>query len=503
MNYNYPEHRAKNLNSALKLAKQLKKAGKFDLFRGQTHTYPVRPSIARQPELIDTNQALLNRFASWVHEQETLKSLHDDPDAIMAVAQHYGMATPFLDFTTEPDVAAFFASYTNDQRPPEGTACILCLNRNVFEKSWEDLNERYRTSTGKNLVRVVEIDVNNLWRLHAQRGLFIDVRVATDLFEMFSRMLHIYFPLPASHDLTLNDKYYPKNKSHLELLLDQHFLIETYDNREALLKQMFDTVITSSNFHRVGERGAFSDGELPHAHPSWCSNSLEPWETEPSEGFDLEAAPVMHVLTINTRLDANSAATSLHAQVLAKIHEYNARKWQRNSWEVRNQSGEMVHEDEGHLDDRALPLGDIVGLIFDGMRLKPFDDSEIASAIANYITLHCFPAWETMTQWWGTVTGIELDGNNVRVRGFCGGQTLSDALRTDFSELLTPEALENFETEGISRALDFVIEPRRLFEFGKFRKMFAEQVIPTTAYVRVEGYVLHYNIADIRVFGLS
>jgi hypothetical protein len=78
-----------------------------------------------------------------------------------------------------------------------------------------------------------------------------------------------------------------------------------------------------------------------------------------------------------------------------------------------------------------------------------------------------------------------------------------DALRPDFADLLTPEALVEFKAQGIGAALYFLIDPSRLFDMPKFRKMFAEQVIPTTARVRVEGYVLHYDIANIRVFGLS
>ncbi|MEA3015664.1 MAG: hypothetical protein QOI38_386 [Sphingomonadales bacterium] len=49
MKYNYPEHHAKSLNAALKLVRYLKRSGKYDLFRGQTHAFPLCPTIARSP----------------------------------------------------------------------------------------------------------------------------------------------------------------------------------------------------------------------------------------------------------------------------------------------------------------------------------------------------------------------------------------------------------------------------------------------------------------------
>ena len=421
----------------------------------------------------------------------------------MAVAQHYGMPTPFLDFTTEPDVAAFFASDTGGRPRPKQTACILCLNRATFEQSWEDLNASYRADSGQDLVRIVEIDVQNLWRLHAQSGLFIDMRVDANLFEMFSHMLHIYFPLPSHHDTKLNDKYYPKNKSHVELLLDQHFLIETYDGREARLKAIFGSVIKAGDLASLGEQGAFNKARLPDAHPSWSEVALEPWKVEPKEVYDVAISTEIHGLAIDTTSDPNSAAASIHAQVMTVLGKSNARNRLGDSWEVRDQAGAMAHENEGDMDESPRPLGEVVRLLYDGMRFKPYEDAEIASAIANYVTLNCFPSWPTMTEWWGSITGVELDGGSVRARGFCGGSTLIDTLRPDFEELLTPDARAEFKAEGIRAALHFLIDPRRLFEFQKFRKMFAEQVIPTTALVRVEGYVLHYNIADVRVFGLS
>lgn len=503
MEYNYPEHHVENLDAALKLIRRLKETGKYDLFRGQNHTYPLRPSIARRPEELQANMALLDRFASWVHEHDSLSSLHGNNDAILAVAQHYSMPTPFLDFTTDPDVAAFFASDMGEGPRPQQTACILCLKRSTFERSWEDLNASYRANSGQDLVRIVDIDVQNLWRLHAQSGLFIDMRVDANVFEMFSYMLHIYFPLPPHHEAKLNEKYYPKNKSHMELLLDQHFLIETYDQREAQLKELFGVVIKAGNPNSLGVEGAFKEAKIPDVHPSWSEAALEPWTIEPNEVYCAATAIDTLILTVDTTSGASLAAACIHAQVMTALSRPNARNRLGALWEVRDQAGALVQEDDGHLDEGPRPLGEVIQLLFDGMRSQPYADDEIATAIGNYVVLNCFPSWGTMTKLWGRVTGIELDGGYVRARGFCGEPTLIDAVRSDFAELLTSDALAEFKEKGMDAALHFLMDPRRLFDMGKFRKIFAEQVIPTTAKICVEGYVLHYNIANIRVFGLS
>ena len=135
----------------------------------------------------------------------------------------------------------------------------------------------------------------------------------------------IHLPLPSRHDAKLNDKYYPKNKSHVELLLDQHFLIETYDDREVRLKAIFDMVIKVGDPQSLGEEGAFNEARLPDPHPSWSEAALEPWKVEPNEVYDVATSARTHRLAIDTTFDPNSAAASIHAQVMTVLGKPNAR----------------------------------------------------------------------------------------------------------------------------------------------------------------------------------
>lgn len=49
-------------------------------------------------------------FLHWVRTTNGLQALASNLDMTIAVAQHYGIATHFIDFTTEPYVAGYFAS---------------------------------------------------------------------------------------------------------------------------------------------------------------------------------------------------------------------------------------------------------------------------------------------------------------------------------------------------------------------------------------------------------
>jgi FRG domain/Phage integrase, N-terminal SAM-like domain len=137
----------------------------------------------------------LSHFYGWVRQTPELASLRNNLDFFHAVAQHYGLPTTLLDFTFDPEVAGFFASHGARAAPLPGAlrfSCIICANSERLTRSWEDINQRHREGTG--LVRMVTVDVRNLWRLQAQKGLFLDIHVDANLLEMFSLFLHIEFP---------------------------------------------------------------------------------------------------------------------------------------------------------------------------------------------------------------------------------------------------------------------------------------------------------------------
>src|SRR5689334_18292569 len=100
-----------DIRAALELATRLKAEGKYDLFRGQTCAqWKVQPSLMRVSK--DQQAATLEklrRFDYWTQTTPGVETLGQDVDAMLAVAQHYGLPTALLDWTPNPRIAAFFA----------------------------------------------------------------------------------------------------------------------------------------------------------------------------------------------------------------------------------------------------------------------------------------------------------------------------------------------------------------------------------------------------------
>src|SRR5690606_28611034 len=89
-------------------------------------------------------------------------------------------------------------------------------------------------------------------------------------------------------ELNINKKeIYPENKSHLEVLLDQFFLIESYKERFDNLSKTYDGTINISNSNIIDSINSyFIDGILPPVINSWDFENRKIWLSEPIEKFD-------------------------------------------------------------------------------------------------------------------------------------------------------------------------------------------------------------------------
>src|SRR5262249_55301609 len=130
-------YRADSAAHALTLAEELRLKGEYDWFRGQAHKWPLCPTLNRLDEEA-RNTALLRlaRFGMWVQTTPEARYLESD-EAKLAVAQHYGVPTHFLDFTTSPRVAVFFATHRPPQEAEHGF--VLCLNTAELNHVWNEI----------------------------------------------------------------------------------------------------------------------------------------------------------------------------------------------------------------------------------------------------------------------------------------------------------------------------------------------------------------------------
>ena len=211
---------APNYKVAMKRASQLAREG-YDLFRGQVTPRPLEPSIRRNS--IDQRRALrdLSEFAAWVHTRSELAALHGDMDAILAVAQHYGLPTALLDFSTDPRVAGFFSCPSSKEEAALAyrPSCIACIKSSSLRESWAALNGIARIEDRDPDFRLVKVPARGFKRIAAQSGVFLWTSFQSDALESWTDIWRVYFPPTRLRSSRPFARLFPTRLSHEERLV--------------------------------------------------------------------------------------------------------------------------------------------------------------------------------------------------------------------------------------------------------------------------------------------
>jgi hypothetical protein len=216
MGRRYP---ATDVREAIRIAESFRAQGAYDWFRGQRADWPLKSSFARlRSHEEDSALERAERFIAWAQETPGLEELVKDVDATCAVGQHYGIATNYIDFTTSPEVAGFFATDNPSGRTASGNGCILCLNTSDLKAFWKRLPADWPAP------EFIEVKVPSLWRLAAQDGWFLFC--GAENFEDIYDLDRIIFPHSEIDSILPRERVYPTSKSGLEVLLDQFFMGE-------------------------------------------------------------------------------------------------------------------------------------------------------------------------------------------------------------------------------------------------------------------------------------
>lgn len=503
IDYEYPEHYADSARSAIRLAEQLQKSGEFDLFRGQRHTFDIQPSALRLGVDIDAAEKRLEEFARWVHNTPELRSLHGNKNAILAVAQHYGLKTPLLDFSRSPRIAGFFAT-DGGKRGDTGT--IICLNKKRFTQSWRDINQGNYDREKRTLTEIIDIDVRNLWRLQAQEGEFLKCHVDRSLLEMFSFFLHIYFPqVPGTQVVDRND-IYPADKSHLETLLDQYFLIESYPDRDKKLQELFKRKIDISEQSVRNEVLLyFKKNELPKDHASWNTQAAKKWLREPDERYAGSGESVGIKLVYPALTTRSDLVGFISKQLKQPPVKRALSKRCPVEWNVIDERGRALYVNEdGSIRKRKgkntqFSVAEMISSIYSGMRHLPYDDSHITRAITRYLEMMSFDIYHVIED----AVGIEISGAQIRGRGFASKRGIIGALRRDFCQFLAPNKLNSHGKMDFRDILFASRYVRSSYHFEKFLTLFVEDLIPSQAAVAIEDLIVGVNPMRIDVLGES
>jgi len=495
------EYRVSDVEEAIELAQKFRRDGTYNWFRGQAKPWPPYTSLTRAHLLGETQveqaREQLARLEAFMSLHPELQKIGEDENAFFAVAQHYGIPTPYLDFTTEPAIAGFFAC---DTRNPElgADSCIYCLNTDDIEKAWIALTAIRPQAK----VELVTAPVPNLWRLESQQGIFLYCTPAN--WDAWYEMDKILFPYRGYPAYPPKDVIYPNKKSALENLLD-HFFVE--ERRGVGQKLLLDELEKSSI--PVIRADAPSDFYSPEyfkggrlePHPSWDQAILKAWEdaaTEPFQTMQRQPMPL--------RLDPSWSPLERRRRVTTAVagalRMHPALRRSLVVWDFGDQPV-IPHAAGNKL------LQEAIEWLWDGMRRLPYTDAQIATAIGICVQLASLElsddtSWkrqsEIASEVFGPAIKIEFGGlDGSYSRALASEKNLRAAMRDDLLELAEERHRGLFHnTEGILLA---VFAPQRLFDFERLCALFAEQIVPWQVLSR-RGRVVFFAPSRLNTLGL-
>jgi hypothetical protein len=468
---------AANVDEAVAVAQRLQELGQAQWFRGQVENWPkLTPGLYRPNIDFARAEKAMHRFAHWVKSTLGLEEIARSTDAMLAIAQHYGMPTSFLDFMTDPLVAGYFASAILNPLAPGTMSCLYCLNIKEADAIWG-------VRPGIDPERLV-LDVPNLWRLEAQSGVFVWCQY-DDLNAPFP-LDRIVFPYQGVISTPTDVEIYPERESQIESRLREYFQVEEILKGSVFLEEIkrlvpmntlsFDAPLFRPECFLVA----------PTPHPSWTVPQVADWLKIPRQMWtEVHNSPV---LSVDTILDAKPAeeATRCGSIVLTVLREDAALR----------RSTPVIRATVKGCDYESLKrINAALQRVWDEMARLPWTDENIAQTVSA--SLHCFLVAQqlhrdhalggrelergTMARVLEKPIRVELGGlGNIHTFAWVDEPHLLAAVRSDFESLLVPENRSRivgntFNTLMVSRS------PAYLFDFVKLAGLFAIEMIPTQA----------------------
>lgn len=492
--------KAKNINEAIALAEDFRASGKYDWFRGQRDSsWAPHTSLFRfQRQNQDWKSLLepkISRFHAWMKQTQGLSSFADQPDQFFAIAQHYGIPTHYLDFSTAPAVAGYFAA---DGGQSGDIGVIYCLSRPHLSKFWDDVS---RGNGDLPPLELISVEVPNLWRLEAQKGQFL---FCPGNWDFIYEMDRIEFPQTGMPAYPTRNDIYPPRKSQLELLLDQFFDHETRLENSKAFKEMLKKSGNKSsvNFQEIESPNdyyypdAFVGGVIP-VHQSW--EDVASW---------LHVNVERHHEVLNVRkelnLDLSQEAEDLKSQCRSIFSRVLA-----DSAGVRSHAvhWEFLGAQSKHSDSKIQVLNNGLNRIWDGLRRLPCQDLDIATSLANWIALWRLEYGQTNDQRINQSAAERVFGDVIRVefgasddscsRGFVATELLREAVRADIGDLLKAKFLSH--ADSVYWLMQQCFSVVRLYDFNRLWPVFIHQIVPT----QMDRHsVIFFHPARLDVLGL-
>lgn len=487
-------YKTKDLKEALKLAKDLKFNGRYNLFRGQAQHWQVVPTAGRLPpkELKEAEEKL-KRLYYYFGTEPILNRFKSNIDWFFAIAQHYGIPTNYIDFTNSVEVAAYFA--TNSKSNKIGQSCeIICLNENDFNSFIKFTDILYKK---KNVIPpyIARVNVDNLWRLQAQLGCFLFTPYAN--IESYYDFDRIIFPFNKPFEGLKRQDVYPEHKSELEILLDYYF-----NNEERLTRHKgFELFIEKhkipvSTLARPKLEKLIKTNNI---HFSWSSPIFARWNFPVREEWKKEEPN--DIIRLNFSFNSN---INIERQVEVLFHKLL----------LYSQNKPIARTKVLQFDVTAKPklskqLTKIINRsctrIWDGTRNLPYSMKDIFNIISKYICLEIYENKNNNKPYLCKEDLITLElaneyGSVTRCKA--SPSKVTSAFRSDLKDILLVEELaQNIN----SKILLHINVPNLLFDFNRLINLFKEELILYQVWYNSENEnpVIFYTPSQIKVMGYA
>ncbi len=497
----------KNVNEAVDLATTYKKQGRYVFFRGQVNaSWKVVSSLARRQhsEMDDDYYKRIMRFFEFCKMTPELSHLmnSEHADETFSIMQHYGIPTHYIDFTRDPGIAAFFA--TDGENIAQGQySSIICLKQEVIDSINLIFREKYKVKNPDIPDKfLLEIDVTHLWRLQAQKGVFLFMPDPN--FEETYALDRIVFPYSGPVQSPSRDDIYPLRRSPLEILLDHYFDNERKLIRGKQVKEWFSELQKKnpdSTFYLESKDtlSSMKDNLKNEAKScsSWMNPNIKKWHQSENTNWG--------ELQTNIKFEISSeifdqlpliAKTQMKNQFLEQLQSERIPRNQLIGFEFSGNKSVVS-------DETANYLFKCLRKIWDGMRYLPFTDEEISSVLSSltliFINAHQFgidafvinPA--QVKELYGSLLTedyfqIELAGvtRGASSRALISRISIAHAFRQDLFNIVLDKHRKSvqFRYENAELILKLIPDPKWLYEFDQLRKLFVEEIIPTQVFLR-------------------
>lgn len=485
-------YKVENIDKAFELAKRFELEGKYNLFRGQAKNWEVISTAGRLSSIkLSESVQKLERLLYYFSKENSLKKYCQRVDSFFAIAQHYGLATNYIDFTTDVKVAFYFATNSKDNKIGEECS-IICLNENAFKEFVSFSKILYRNL---NFVPpyISKINVDNLWRLQAQSGCF--------LFTPFPNIETLYdfdritFPFSENFKgLTISD-IYPIRKSEIEILLDIYFNAEEKISGVKRLQNFIDE--NNLPVTRLSHQNNYEILKKKEIHKSWKSSFHRKWEFSLTETLSNIKETIKIELVFSRNLALQKQKNKFKKTLTEYFLNYGIR---------RNTFIEFDFISNSKLSKKIRDsLIRNASLIWEGSRNLPFSEDEIIDIISTYLSLELsknhFGKMEYSVSNEKLITLELANKYGGRTRCKASPSKIVNAFRDDINEII----INSMSRPIPSELLLHVNAPRYIFDFKKLLDLFKTELI---AYQVLENStncnpVIFFSPSQLEIIGYA